>query len=70
MLHVGPYRSETAPDLAAARDRLMSWAARQGIVYSRETDRGVALPCCLVGPVEEADFSKWETEFAYLVLDD
>jgi effector-binding domain-containing protein len=74
MLHVGPYRSETAPDLAAARDRLMSWAEQQGIVYSRETDRGVALPCCLerylVGPPEEADFSKWETEFAYLVLDD
>ena len=73
-LHVGPYRSETVPDLAAARDRLTSWAAGQGIVYSRETDRGRTLPCCLerylIGPVEVSDFSKWETEFAYLVLDD
>lgn len=74
LLHVGPYRSETAPDLAAARATLTSWAAEQGIVYSRETERGSALPCCLehfiVGPVDEGDFSKWETEFAYLVVDD
>ena len=73
-MHVGPYRSETQPDLAAARKRLISWAADQGIVYSRETDRGATLPCCLerylVGPIEEPDFSKWETEFAYLILDD
>lgn len=73
-MHVGPYRSKTAPDLAAARERLTSWAAREGIVYSRETDRGSALPCCLerylVGPPAEPDFSKWQTEFAYLVLDD
>ena len=74
LMHVGPYRSETAPDLAAARERLTSWAAQKGIVYSRETDRGSALPCCveryLIGPPAEADFSKWETEFAYLILDD
>jgi effector-binding domain-containing protein len=74
MLHVGPYRSETAPDLTAARARLVDWAAEQGIVYKRETDRGATLPCCLerylVGPVEEPDFSKWETEFAYLIMDD
>jgi effector-binding domain-containing protein len=74
MLHVGPYRSKALPDLAVARERLTSWAARKGIVYSRETDRGSALPCCLerylIGPPAEADFSKWETEFAYLVLDD
>ena len=35
---------------------------------------GATLPCCLerylVGPVDEADFMKWETEFAYLILDD
>ena len=73
-MHVGPYRSETAPDLAVARERLIGWAADQGIVYSRETDRGLTLPCVLerylIGPPNEADFSKWETEFAYLVLDD
>jgi effector-binding domain-containing protein len=74
MLHVGPYRSETAPDLVAARQRLIGWAAEQGIVYSRETDRGLTLPCALerylIGPPAEPDFTKWETEFAYLVLDD
>jgi effector-binding domain-containing protein len=74
LMHVGPYRSETAPDLGASRERLIGWADEQGLVYSRETDRGSTLPCCLerylVGPVEEPDFTKWETEFAYLVLDD
>ena len=74
LLHVGPYRSETAPDLAAARARLVGWATREGIVYSRETDRGSTLPCCveryLIGPPVEADFTRWETEFAYLILDD
>lgn len=74
LMHVGPYRSETAPDLAAARERLIGWAEQQGLVYSRATDRGSTLPCCLerylVGPVEEPDFTKWETEFAYLILDD
>jgi hypothetical protein len=24
----------------------------------------------MIGPVEEPDFTKWETEFAYLVLDE
>jgi effector-binding domain-containing protein len=74
LLHLGPYRSETAPDLAVARERLVGWAADHGIVYSRETNRGSMLPCCLerylVGPPAEADFSKWVTEFAYLILDD
>lgn len=74
LMHVGPYRSETLPDLAVARDRLIGWAERQGLAYSRATDRGSTLPCCLerylVGPVDEPDFTKWETEFAYLVLDD
>jgi effector-binding domain-containing protein len=74
LMHVGPYRSETVPDLAATRERLIGWAEQQGLVYSRETDRGSTLPCCLerylIGPLEEPDFTKWETEFAYLVLDD
>lgn len=47
---------------------------QHGLVYSRATDRGQALPCCLerylVGPVDEPDFTNWETEFAYLILDD
>src|SRR5918995_1877651 len=58
--------------LAAARERLVGWAEQRGLVYSRQTDRGSTLPCCveryLVGPVDEPDFTKWETEFAYLVL--
>jgi len=74
LTHVGPYRSDTLPDLAAARERLIGWAEQRGLVYSRATDRGSTLPCCLerylVGPVDEPDFTKWETEFAYLVLDD
>jgi effector-binding domain-containing protein len=74
LMHHGPYRSESAPDLAVARHRLISFAATQGIVYSRETPTGTTLPCAveryLIGPVEEPDFTKWETEFAYLVLDE
>jgi effector-binding domain-containing protein len=74
LVHVGPYRSETLPDLAATRARLIAWAAEHGVVYSRETDSGSTLPCCLerylIGPPDEKDFMKWETEFAYLVLDD
>lgn len=74
LMHIGPYRSDTLPDLAAARTRLIDSADEQGLIYSRETDGGSTLPCCLerylVGPVEEPDFTKWQTEFAYLVLDD
>jgi effector-binding domain-containing protein len=74
LLHRGPYRSESAPDLAAAREQLTTWAAERGIVHSRATADGTTLPCAveryLIGPVEEPDFTKWETEFAYLVLDE
>jgi effector-binding domain-containing protein len=74
LIHRGPYRSESAPDLAVARQRLISFAATQGIVHSRETSTGTTLPCAveryLIGPPVEPDFTKWETEFAYLVLDE
>ena len=74
LLHRGPYRHESAPDLATAREQLTDWAADHGVVYSRATAHGTTLPCCLerylIGPVEEPDFTKWETEFAYLVLDE
>ena len=74
LIHRGPYRSELAPDLATAREKLIALAANQGIVYSRHTRTGTTLPCAveryLIGPVEEPDFTKWETEFAYLVLDE
>jgi GyrI-like small molecule binding domain len=72
LVHVGPYTSETLPDLAAARERLTSWAETHGLSYARKTDAGIELPCALeqflVGPVEEPDFTKWRTEFAYLLL--
>jgi effector-binding domain-containing protein len=74
LIHRGPYRSESAPDLATTRKQLTKWAAEQGIVYSRATANGTTLPCALerylVGPPNEPDFTKWETEFAYLVLDE
>lgn len=74
LLHVGPYSSTTVPDLGAARAALEEWATKHGIVYSRQTDRGSALPGCVdhyrIGPAEEPDHSKWETELACLVVED
>jgi hypothetical protein len=36
-------------------------------------DRGIALDGCveryLIGPIDEPDYSKWETEVAYLIAD-
>jgi effector-binding domain-containing protein len=72
-LHVGPYRSETEPDLGDARVALIAWMERQGIAYSRPSERGRALPCAVdhlrVSPGTEPDYSKWETEIAYLIID-
>ena len=74
LLHRGPYRSESAPDLATTREHMIAFAAKQGIVYSRANRNGTTLPCCLerylIGPPAEPDFTNWETEFAYLVLDE
>jgi effector-binding domain-containing protein len=62
-LHVGPYNSATEPDLKAAHATVRAWAG----------DRDIALGGCieryLIGPVEETDYSKWETELAYLIAD-
>ena len=74
MRHVGPYRSTSEPDLGDARNVFVRWAAEHGVTYSRETDRGAALPCSvehlLVSPGTESDWTKWKTEFAYLVIED
>ena len=74
LLHRGPYRHASIPDLATAREQLIAFAAEKGIVHSRTTAHGTTLPCAveryLIGPVEEPDFTKWETEFAYLILDE
>jgi effector-binding domain-containing protein len=73
-LHVGPYRSEAATDLGDAQASLISWASERGVTYSRPTEHGLTLPCCVehyrVGPYEEADWTKWETEIAYLIVEE
>ena len=58
--HVGPYRSETEPDLAAGRATLEAWADAQGLA------RGDYVEHYLKGPVAEPDHARWETELAYL----
>jgi effector-binding domain-containing protein len=69
--HVGPYTSESIPDLGDAREALMAYAEENGLVYRRATDRGYAFACAYerfrVGPVDDPDFTRWETELAYLV---
>jgi effector-binding domain-containing protein len=71
-LHVGPYTSDSLPDLADARSEIVAWAEENGIEYSQETAHGQSFPCAFeqyrIGPVDDSDFTKWETEFAYLVL--
>jgi hypothetical protein len=43
LLHVGPYRHATEPDLVAARLAMQDWATRQDVALdSRTTDRGSA----------------------------
>ena len=59
-VHVGPYRSETDPDLAAGRATLEAWADAQGLA------RGDYVEHYLKGPVEEPDHARWETELASL----
>lgn len=71
-LHAGPYSSTAEPDLAAARASVQDWAEQQGIPWDRwDTDRGYAFRCYAehyhVGPIQEPDYSKWESELAYLV---
>jgi effector-binding domain-containing protein len=73
MLHTGPYTSDDVPDLGDAQATLREWVEREGIVTSRPSERGSSLPCCVehyrVGPPIEADWTKWETELAYLIVD-
>jgi effector-binding domain-containing protein len=73
-LHVGPYNSSDLPALRAARAELLEWARRQGIEWdASETARGTAFEACieryLTDPSAEPDWSKWETELAYLIAD-
>jgi effector-binding domain-containing protein len=73
-LHTGPYLSDDVPDLGDAQATLRHWIEKEGIVTSRPSERGYSLPCCVehykVGPPMEQDWTKWETELAYLVVED
>jgi effector-binding domain-containing protein len=74
LLHTGPYRHDDVPDLGDAQAALRSWTEQQGIVTGRPSERGSSLAACVehyrVGPPLEADWTKWETELAYLVVED
>jgi effector-binding domain-containing protein len=74
LLHVGPYRSTDVPDLAAARAELLAWAERHGVeLEGSPTDRGTEFRACIeryiTDPSQEPDWSKWETELAYLTAE-
>ncbi len=74
LVHTGPYRHEDVPDLVDAQAALRSWTEQHGIVTGRPSERGSSLAGCVehykVGPPMEQDWTKWETELTYLVLDD
>jgi GyrI-like small molecule binding domain len=61
LVHVGPYRHDTEPDLAAARATLQTWATERGLSPTGYMEQ------YRLGPVEEPDYTKWETELAFLV---
>jgi len=71
-LHVGPYTSDSMPDLSDARSEVLAWAEDNRIEFSQDSERGQTFPCAFeqyrIGPVDSPDFTRWETEFAYLVL--
>ena len=71
LVHVGPYRHDDVPDLRAARDRLLAWAANEGIEIAVEEAGGsVTFAACveryLNDAINEPDWTKWQTELAYL----
>jgi hypothetical protein len=72
-LHRGPYTHATEPDLAAAHATVRAWAAEHGLPLAKEESAGdeTALSGCVeqyrIGPVDEPDYERWETEVAYLV---
>jgi DNA gyrase inhibitor GyrI len=73
LVHVGPYTHDSVPDLVDAQTALKGWTEEHGVVCSRPSDRGESLPCCVehfrIGPPMEADWTKWETELAYLIVE-
>ena len=74
LTHVGAYRGEGKRVLADARADLLAWMKAEGIAYSRSREGGGEVMACAydqlhVGPPMEPDFTKWQTELAYLVID-
>ena len=61
LVHVGPYRHATEPDLGVARAALQDWAERQGLAPAAYLEH------YRIGPVEERDYRKWKTELAFLL---
>jgi effector-binding domain-containing protein len=71
LVHVGPYTHEEVPDLRRARERLLAWADEEGLELAREESGGaVTFAACIesyvLGALDEPDWTKWETELAYL----
>ena len=70
--HVGPYRSESEPDLGAAREALLDYALREGLVIARPLKGGGEELLCgldrmLVSPADTPDSASWKTEIDYLL---
>ena len=74
LVHQGPYRHDDVADLGDAQAALRTWTEQQGITTGRASERGLSLAACVehykVGPPMEWDWTKWETELAYLVVED
>jgi hypothetical protein len=73
-LHRGPYSHASEPDLAAAHATVRAWIDGQhdlALAHEHALGDETALRGCIeqfrVGPVEQSDFRRWETELAYLV---
>lgn len=61
-VHVGPYAHDTLPGLGDAHRAVRAWAAEHGVALA-----GAVCEHYRVGPVEEPDFTRWQTELAYEV---
>jgi effector-binding domain-containing protein len=74
VVHTGPFNHATETDINDTRAELLRWANERGIAYSRESERGRELPGCVDhlwnGPAQTPDHSAWQTELAYLVIDE
>jgi effector-binding domain-containing protein len=73
LIHRGPYHHADVPDLVDAQASLKSWTEQEGILTGHPSERGTSLVACIehyrVGPPMEEDWTKWETELAYLVVE-